>query len=231
MELRTSSYVSRPRRPAGLRRARSPTRSIDSRAPPGSASKCSFPISRDAGTASRGLDTKPTSEQQHRDVPRSTARAPRGRYPRALELLHAPARRRTFDQDASWSARRDVDEVVEVLRDLRRATARSVTIGQYLRPSLAHLPMDATTRRTSSANSKHRVRTWFGHWSRGRSCGVRITRTRRRFVRKNHSFRGSALRCTQAPERRGAEFRSSGWRQLDSHRPTIHQRSPRRSRP
>jgi lipoic acid synthetase len=33
------------------------------------------------------------------------------------------------------------DEIVEVLRDLRRVDCQILTIGQYLRPSLAHLPM------------------------------------------------------------------------------------------
>jgi lipoic acid synthetase len=33
------------------------------------------------------------------------------------------------------------DEVVQTLRDLREAGVRIVTIGQYLRPSLANLPM------------------------------------------------------------------------------------------
>jgi lipoic acid synthetase len=33
------------------------------------------------------------------------------------------------------------DEVVETLRDLRRAGVSIVTIGQYLRPSAANLPM------------------------------------------------------------------------------------------
>jgi lipoic acid synthetase len=33
------------------------------------------------------------------------------------------------------------DEVVETLRDLRTAGVNIVTIGQYLRPSLANLPM------------------------------------------------------------------------------------------
>jgi lipoic acid synthetase len=33
------------------------------------------------------------------------------------------------------------DEVVEVLRDLRRVDCQMLTIGQYLRPSAAHLPM------------------------------------------------------------------------------------------
>jgi len=34
------------------------------------------------------------------------------------------------------------DEVVEVLRDLRRVDCQILTMGQYLRPSLAHLPME-----------------------------------------------------------------------------------------
>ncbi len=33
------------------------------------------------------------------------------------------------------------DEIVEVLRDLRRMDCQILTIGQYLRPSIAHLPM------------------------------------------------------------------------------------------
>jgi lipoic acid synthetase len=34
-----------------------------------------------------------------------------------------------------------MDEVFEVLRDLRRVDCQILTVGQYLRPSLAHLPM------------------------------------------------------------------------------------------
>jgi lipoic acid synthetase len=34
-----------------------------------------------------------------------------------------------------------MDEVVEVLRDLRKIDCQILTVGQYLRPSLAHLPM------------------------------------------------------------------------------------------
>jgi lipoic acid synthetase len=35
-----------------------------------------------------------------------------------------------------------IDEVVDVLRDLRRVDCQILTVGQYLRPSLAHLPME-----------------------------------------------------------------------------------------
>jgi lipoic acid synthetase len=34
------------------------------------------------------------------------------------------------------------DEIVGVLRDLRNVDVQILTIGQYLRPSAAHLPMD-----------------------------------------------------------------------------------------
>ena len=34
------------------------------------------------------------------------------------------------------------DEVVAVLRDLREVDCQILTVGQYLRPSLAHLPME-----------------------------------------------------------------------------------------
>jgi lipoic acid synthetase len=34
-----------------------------------------------------------------------------------------------------------MDEVFEVLRDLREVDCQILTVGQYLRPSLAHLPM------------------------------------------------------------------------------------------
>jgi lipoic acid synthetase len=34
------------------------------------------------------------------------------------------------------------EEVVEAMRDLRAVDCQRLTIGQYLRPSLAHLPVD-----------------------------------------------------------------------------------------
>jgi len=69
---------------------------------------------------------------------------PGGRYPRALELLQ---RARTWAPDIPTKTGLMVglgetfDEVVEVLRDLRQIDCQILTIGQYLRPSLAHLPM------------------------------------------------------------------------------------------
>jgi lipoic acid synthetase len=78
-------------------------------------------------------------------VPRlyRTAR-PGGKYTRALELLD---RSRTYAPAIPTKSGLMVglgeewDEVVETLRDLRTAGVRIVTIGQYLRPSLANLPM------------------------------------------------------------------------------------------
>jgi lipoyl synthase len=78
-------------------------------------------------------------------VPRlyRTAR-PGGKYARALELLD---RSRTYAPAIPTKSGlmvglgEDWDEVVETLRDLRAAGVQIVTIGQYLRPSLANLPM------------------------------------------------------------------------------------------
>jgi lipoyl synthase len=69
---------------------------------------------------------------------------PGGRYDRALQLLD---RARTFAPDIPTKSGLMVglgeewDEVVTTLRDLRSAGCRIVTIGQYLRPSLANVPM------------------------------------------------------------------------------------------
>jgi lipoic acid synthetase len=69
---------------------------------------------------------------------------PGGRYDRALELLN---RSRTYAPDIPTKSGLMVglgeewDEVVQTLHDLRGVGCRIVTIGQYLRPSLANLPM------------------------------------------------------------------------------------------
>ncbi len=78
-------------------------------------------------------------------VPRlyRTAR-PGGRYDRALQLLD---RARTYAPSIPTKSGLMVglgeqwDEVVATLRDLRSAGCQIVTIGQYLRPSAANLPM------------------------------------------------------------------------------------------
>ena len=70
---------------------------------------------------------------------------PGGRYPRALELLDR-ARRWAPDIPTKTGLMvglgETTDEIVEVLHDLRRVDCQILTIGQYLRPSIAHLPMD-----------------------------------------------------------------------------------------
>jgi lipoic acid synthetase len=78
-------------------------------------------------------------------VPRlyRTAR-PGGRYPRALGVLRtsreiAPAI--PTKSGLMVGLGEEWDEVVQTLRDLREAGVSIVTIGQYLRPSLANLPM------------------------------------------------------------------------------------------
>jgi len=69
---------------------------------------------------------------------------PGGRYVRALELLDRARRRAPaiptktglmVGLGETW------DEVVGVLRDLRQVDCQILTIGQYLRPTAAHLPM------------------------------------------------------------------------------------------
>ncbi len=69
---------------------------------------------------------------------------PGGRYARALELLDRARRRAPHiptktglmvGLGETW------DEIVQVLRDLRTVDCQILTIGQYLRPTAAHLPM------------------------------------------------------------------------------------------
>jgi lipoic acid synthetase len=78
-------------------------------------------------------------------VPRlyRTAR-PGGRYDRALQLLersHAIAPEIPTKSGLMVGLGETSDEVIATLRDLRSVGCRIVTIGQYLRPSLANLPM------------------------------------------------------------------------------------------
>src|SRR6476620_4565909 len=78
-------------------------------------------------------------------VPRMYRMArPGGRYVRALQLLD---RARSYAPSIPTKSGLMVglgeewDEVVATLHDLRAAGCQIVTIGQYLRPSLANLPM------------------------------------------------------------------------------------------
>ena len=92
------------------------------------------------------LDAKPDVLNHNIEtVPRlyRTAR-PGGRYARALDVLRtsralAPAI--PTKSGLMVGLGEEWDEVVQTLRDLREAGVSIVTIGQYLRPSLANLPM------------------------------------------------------------------------------------------
>ncbi len=69
---------------------------------------------------------------------------PGGRYPRALELL-GRARPSVSGIPTKTGIMvglgENWDEIVEVFRDLRAVDCQILTVGQYLRPSIAHLPM------------------------------------------------------------------------------------------
>jgi lipoic acid synthetase len=69
---------------------------------------------------------------------------PGGRYDRALNLLAAA--RRMAPQGLTKSGvilgmGEEWDEIVTCMRDLRRSDVNILTLGQYLRPSAAHLPI------------------------------------------------------------------------------------------
>jgi lipoic acid synthetase len=92
------------------------------------------------------LDARPDVLNHNTEtVPRLYRLArPGGRYARALELL-GRVRRWTPDIPTKTGLMVGLgetwDEIVEVLRDLRRMDCQILTIGQYLRPTPAHLPM------------------------------------------------------------------------------------------
>ena len=93
------------------------------------------------------LDARPDVLNHNTEtVPRLyRAARPGGRYARALELLDR-ARRLAPEIPTKTGLMvglgETTDELVAVLGDLRRVDCRILTIGQYLRPSLAHLPME-----------------------------------------------------------------------------------------
>ncbi|HKY20184.1 MAG TPA: lipoyl synthase [Vicinamibacterales bacterium] len=67
-----------------------------------------------------------------------------GRYSRTLELLARSQRYAPHIATKSGimvGLGEEWDEIVDTLRDLRRASCSILTLGQYLRPSPAHLPM------------------------------------------------------------------------------------------
>jgi lipoic acid synthetase len=99
-----------------------------------------------AASLQRVLDARPDVLNHNIEtVPRLyRAARPGGRYPRALELLDR-ARQRAPGIPTKTGLMvglgETTEEIVDVLRDLRRVDCQILTIGQYLRPSAAHLPM------------------------------------------------------------------------------------------
>jgi lipoic acid synthetase len=93
------------------------------------------------------LDARPDVMNHNTEtVPRLyRAARPGGKYARALELLD---RSRRLQPDIPTKTGLMVglgettDELIAVFTDLRRVDCQILTIGQYLRPSVAHLPMD-----------------------------------------------------------------------------------------
>ena len=68
---------------------------------------------------------------------------PQAKYGRSLTLLHR-ARRRGFITKTGLmlGIGERIEEVVEVLKDLRREDCVILTLGQYLQPTKEHLPVD-----------------------------------------------------------------------------------------
>ena len=99
------------------------------------------------------------------------ATRPGGRYDRALQLLD---RARTWHPDIPTKSGLMVglgeewDEVLQTLRDLRSAGVQIVTIGQYLRPSLANVPMSRYyTPAEFAALERYGLELGFGHVESG----------------------------------------------------------------
>ena len=97
---------------------------------------------RCAPCSTRGPTSSTTTSRPCRGCTARRARA--AATTRALELLD---RSRTYAPEIPTKSGlmvglgEECDEVVATLRDLRAVGCRIVTIGQYLRPSLANLPM------------------------------------------------------------------------------------------
>ncbi len=93
------------------------------------------------------LDARPDVLNHNTEtVPRLYRQArPGGKYARALELLDR-ARRILPEVPTKTGIMvglgETMDEIVDVLRDLRGVDCQILTVGQYLRPTLAHLPME-----------------------------------------------------------------------------------------
>ncbi|MDQ3070405.1 MAG: lipoyl synthase [Acidobacteriota bacterium] len=96
---------------------------------------------------------------------------PGGKYARALKLLD---RSRTIAPSIPTKSGLMVglgeewDEILETVADLRKVDCRILTIGQYLRPSQAHLPMSRYYTPAEFAELKaHALALGFGHVESG----------------------------------------------------------------
>ncbi len=93
------------------------------------------------------LDARPEIYNHNTEtVPRLYKRArPGGRYPRVMEIFRFA---KAYAPDIPTKTGlilgmgETVDEVVNVMRDLRSRDVDILTLGQYLRPSSEHLPLD-----------------------------------------------------------------------------------------
>lgn len=76
-------------------------------------------------------------------VPRLYAEVrPQAKYPRSLEVLrHGRERGMVTKSGLMLGLGEEQEEVLEVMRDLRAVDCRILTLGQYLQPTPAHLPV------------------------------------------------------------------------------------------
>lgn len=72
---------------------------------------------------------------------------PQARYARTLELLRRAKKRRAFTKSGIMVGIGEKDdEIVKVMRDLRKVDCDVLTIGQYLQPTKRHVPVDRFVR-------------------------------------------------------------------------------------
>ena len=107
----------------------------------------------------------------------------RAEYRRSLDLLDrvktaVPAHR--HEGGLMLGIGETIDELFDVLADLRAIGCDVLTLGQYLAPTLKQASRwRGTCRRRSSTSSRRRRGCWAsGRWWPGRSCGRVTTPTR-----------------------------------------------------
>jgi lipoyl synthase len=93
------------------------------------------------------LDARPDVYNHNTEtVPRLYKRArPGGRYPRVLDLFRFAKRVAPAIPTKSGiilGMGETIEEVIDVMRDLRSVDVDILTLGQYLRPSADHIPLD-----------------------------------------------------------------------------------------